>query len=250
MTTVVVAPMNEEMAGLRRRLIGPETAPPALGELPWAVHGRLAGRPVILAVTGDGEAHARRGIETVLAGVPVTRLIAVGVAGALSPDLAAETVVAARRVVREGGAPLLAEEEIARQAAACGARPGVAVTSSRLVTTPAAKAELYRRWAAPLPCQPPPPMVVDLESAVYAAAAERAGVPWLVLRAVSDSSFEEIPPFLEACRDPGGGVRRAAVVRYALTHPRVVPGLLRLARRVRRCAEALAVCVERLVAGL
>jgi adenosylhomocysteine nucleosidase len=247
MTTVIVAPLPEEMAALRRRLRG--GAPiPELRSLRWARAGRLAGRPVVLAVSGDGEARAQKGVEMLLSVLPIRRLIVVGVAGGLSPELAAGAVVAARRVVRIGEPPRVAPEELARKAVSCGARPGVAITTRELVCRPESKLELHRRWAPLIPCKPPPPMVVDLESFVYATAAERAGVPWLVLRAVSDTAWESLPTFLERCRDSGGSIRRGSVVRYALLHPQRLPDLLRMARRVEGCAEALATCAERLAA--
>jgi hypothetical protein len=82
--------------------------------------------------------------------------------------------------------------------------------------------------------------VVDLESASYAAAAQAARVPWLILRAISDTSEEALPALLNRCRDNGGAVRRAGVLRGLLSDPRPLPTLLRLRQRVEHCAPVLA----------
>lgn len=207
--------------------------------------GRLAGVPVVVGVTGDGELNARAGISALLAETSPSRLVALGVAGGLAPELRPGSLVVGRRVLRQGGAPLAAPESLAELASrATGAAVGVVVTAGRLLDTPASKAAFRERWAA----NGGLPAVVDLESAFYAAAAEEAGIPWVVMRCVSDAAFEELPGFLNRCRDAGGGVRRAAVLRRALARPGAIPSLLRMHRRVRRGGTLLADAVERLLA--
>jgi farnesyl-diphosphate farnesyltransferase len=84
--------------------------------------------------------------------------------------------------------------------------------------------------------------VIDTESSGWAAAAAKFGVPFVAIRAVFDPAEEKLPDFI------GEHVDRFAVVRHALTHPNVIPSLLRLRKRVRVCAEALAEVVARAVA--
>src|SRR5581483_8501759 len=76
--------------------------------------------------------------------------------------------------------------------------------------------------------------------AIYAAAAAAAGIPWLVVRAVSDTASEALPALLNRSRDDGGAVRRSSVVRGLLGDPGALPVLMSLRRRVRDGAEALA----------
>jgi nucleoside phosphorylase len=235
--TAVVAPMAEELAALARRLRG-APLPPLGKRPPFTVlgGGRIGHRRVLLAVTGDGREHARTGLEALLRRLPVERVVAVGVAGALSPDLAALEVVAARAVVDPAGRRWPAPEPPAP-----GLRSGLAVTAPELVLTAAAKGELYHRLASP------DTAVVDLESSVYATVAETARVPWSVLRAVSDTATEELPGFLNACRDAGGAVRRGRVALRALAAPRSIPRLVALHRRVQDCSTRLAAAVVALL---
>jgi hypothetical protein len=91
--------------------------------------------------------------------------------------------------------------------------------------------------------------VVDLESAAYAEAAAAERIPWLVLRAVSDTADEALPALLNRALDDGGAIRRGRVLAGLLGHPAALPQLLGLRRRVRASAEVLARGVEALLAA-
>ena len=256
--TAIVAAMPEEVAPLRARLIGARRLPvrgaAGSGEI---VLGQLDGVAVALAVTGDGARNAREGIAALLGHVDVERLIALGVAGALSRDLAEGALVVAEQVMLEGGGPgttLRADEALVESAArATGARRGVVVTSGRIADTVADKARLLDLVVEDGASSPPGGVgdatgrmaggsrsaVVDLESAGYIGAAARAGIPWVVLRAVRDPAAEALPGLLNRCRDEGGAVRRGSVVRGLLGDPGVLPALLGLRRRVQLGAGVL-----------
>lgn len=271
--TAVVAALPEEARGLFRRVQEGDAragGPQAEGAYEGASTeplplrrfrtGRLAGRPVAVAVTGDGPGNARRGSRALLEALPVERLLVVGVSGALRPDLVPGRLLVARQVVGPDGERWSADDETVDAAIrATGAAPSVLLTSRELATTPEARRSLRRREhaAGPEPeasedSRSPArdePDAVDLESAAFVAAAREADLPWAVLRIVSDAAHEVLPSYLETCRDGDGGVRRLAVALHAAIRPWSVPALLRLGRRVRRAAEPLAEAAERLVAA-
>ena len=230
--TAVVAALPEEIAPLRSRLTDVERrrAGPILLE-----SGRLDGRGVVLAVTGDGERNARAGVAALLAAARAERLIVIGVAGALSRGLGAAALVVAGRVTEERGKDLLGEAgEIGDVARATGARIAVVLSAAAIVDSAVEKQRLGGQIAAGLPA------VVDLESATYVAGAVAAGIPWLVLRAVSDTADESLPELLNRSRDAGGAVRRGRVLHGLLREPRALAPLLTMRGRVGRCAEVLA----------
>jgi hypothetical protein len=66
---------------------------------------------------------------------------------------------------------------------------------------------------------------------------------------VSDAAWEDLPLDFDALRRPDGGVSRPRVVVRALAHPSVIPGLVRLSRRVRCCADRLARFATQLLDG-
>ena len=250
--------MPEEVAPLRACLVGARRLPVRSGACGGEiVLGQLHGVSVALAVTGDGARNAREGIAALLGHVQVERLIALGVAGALSRDLIEGALVVAEQVMLEGGGPgttLRADEALVAVAArATGARRGVVMTAGRIADTVAEKQRLLGLVA---PAETAPPSaglgdavavtassgasaVVDLESAGYIGAAVRAGIPWVVLRAVSDTADEALPALLNRSRDEGGAVRRGSVVRGLLGDPGVLPALLGLRRRVQLGAGVL-----------
>ena len=262
----IVAAMPEEVTTVRTRLVELEAR--RLGQRTLRI-GRLDGAAVALLVTGDGERNARQGLADLL-GQPnalrIERLIVVGTAGALSPGLAPADLVVATHVVREPeeaslitGVEAAGPAWVASAARLLGARPAVVVTARRIADSALEKQRLWRVAAAAGAgaCTDTdgdsdrdndrddravgrlPTAVVDLESAIYAEMARAAGIPWLVVRAVSDTASEELPELLNRARDSGGAVRRTQVLRGLLGDPRALTRLLTLRGRVVRCAEAL-----------
>lgn len=211
--------------------------------------GRLAGTRLTVAVTGDGRRNARSGLEELLRTETVNRLFAVGVGGGLSPELEPCSLVLSGEVRFGVGGRMEPDPGFLEYASARSeARVGAVVTVDNIVDSPEKKRSLRRalrdagvghRGA-----------IADLESGHYARVAEREGVAWLVLRGVSDDASESIPSFLNDCRDEGGAVNRTSVMVRAALRPTSIPALLRLRRRVQRCAEKLAADLEGLVAGM
>lgn len=234
--TAIVAALPEELAPLRARVTGIERRRAGAGVVEM---GLLDGRRVALSVTGDGERNARAGVAALLAVSRAQQLVVIGVAGALSPGLDAAALVVASRVTDEAGNTVVGDAgQIAAVARATGGRTGVVLSAADLVDRPSEKQRLAERVGTDVPA------VVDLESATYVAAAVAAGIPWLVLRAVSDTAGEPLPELLNRSRDAGGAVRRAQVVLGLLRQPRALPVLLALRARVGRCAEVLAAAVS------
>jgi adenosylhomocysteine nucleosidase len=227
--------MPEELAPLRARLLAPTRS--QSGALA-VERGRLGGHDVALAATGDGARNARAGIAALLAAADGRVLVVLGVSGALSPALATADLVVASRVTDEDGHVHEADAtQVAATARATGGRPAAILSARKIVDT----AEEKRRLAAGLGDGL---AVVDLESASYVAAAEAAGIPWIVLRAVSDTADETLPPLLNRSLDVGGAVSRGRVLRGLISDPGALPTLLALRKRVGRCAEVLARAAE------
>ena len=238
MTIAIVAAMPEELAPLRARLSGPvRTQPTSLRAL-VVERGRLGGHDVALAATGDGARNAREGVAALLDSSGARALVVIGVSGALSPELATADLVVATRVVDAEGRAHEADAEAATAAAhATGARAAVIMSARRIADSVAEKRRLAQQAGGGL-------AVVDLESASYVAAADGAGIPWIVLRAVSDTAGEALPALLNRSLDAGGAVSRGRVLRGLLGDPGALPLLLTLRKRVAECALVLARAAE------
>jgi adenosylhomocysteine nucleosidase len=263
--TAIVAAMEEEVAGVRARLVGARSATVVGARVTL---GRLGAARVALAVTGDGARHARIGLSGLLAAQPVSRIVVVGVAGGLSATLDVGALVIADRILDEADGSVYPADAVLVEsvAAACGARRGVVVTATRIADSVEEKRRLLAlataATAATATATTPTTLtltpaataattaVVDLESAVFAAIARRAQLPWVVLRAVSDTAADALPALLNQSRHEDGAVRRSSVVWGLLTQPRALLPLLALRERVSTCAGHLADAVDRTMVAL
>lgn len=231
---LVLCPLPEEAAGVVLRLEGRAAADPAHGPRAWS--GRLGGREALVRVTGDGPGRAA---AAGAAAVGVDAVVIAGVAGALTPDLCRGDLVAATEVYDEASGARAGGPGGRQVAAAVGALPAPVLTARRIAPHPDARRRLRAAWI-------PAPAVVDLETWPLVDAATRAGLPWAVLRAVSDTFGEGLPRYLEACRRADGSVDRAAVARAALARPWTLAALARLRRGLADCAAVLGTACERL----
>lgn len=234
----LVAALKEELLPICRRLQDSQTQHHRTGKV---ILGSLSGHRIVAKVTGEGEVLARIGISNLLAEIPVKAVVVLGVAGALSPDLGIGEIVAATEISDASGeAPKPDRDLLELACQASGVVRGSVISHREIAVDPMSKKRLWQeggRRAAQL---------VDLESSSYARCAAERGIPYLVLRAVSDGHDEALPMDLNRYRKHDGSLDRRRIVRFAILHPSVVPELLHLRERVQDCAVRLADVVESL----
>ena len=206
------AAMDIELAGLRRLL----EAEPASGDAPGVSRGRIAGKQVVLVETGVGPERARMAAEAVCDHCRPAAVISLGFAGALRAGLRAGDIVLTKAVCK----PLTGElantgmlerlpADPALMAAATRAaarahlrwRQGESLTLAQPLVDAAAK----RRAASAFPVD-----IVEMESYAIARAAAGHAVPFVALRAISDTAEESIEGFadLAASKDRGRAMLR------------------------------------------
>jgi adenosylhomocysteine nucleosidase len=229
---LVVTAMAEELAAVLRRLGTVDAERVGRGTV---FRTRWAHPSLVVASTGDGAPRAEARARELADAFRPTALLGVGLAGALSPELARLDLVASERV-RNGGEEIPAVDPllltIARSA---GARPATLVTVSSPLVSPDQKKTLAESAAAAGGVA-----AVDMESAGWARGAAAAGVPFVVVRAISDTASDSLPDYLADCVGANGGIRRSAVIARALARPGSIRTLWRLRRRTTACAERLA----------
>jgi adenosylhomocysteine nucleosidase len=207
------------------------------------IRARIGGSDVVLTVTGDGAESAWRGAEALCDAVRPAALIGAGMAGALTPGLSVGDLLVALRVLDEAGdAPAPDARLVAKALAAGNALPGTLRTVARPAVSSAEKAHLAKSLGVE------GVSAVDMESSAWARAAAARGVPYIVVRSISDASDEDLPEYLARCVGEDGRMRRSTVVAYAALRPRTIPALLRMRRRMARCGETLAVFLQTLLA--
>lgn len=181
------------------------------------------------------------GAEHVIAGEQPRLVISCGLAGGLDPSLRTGDLVLATSVCDETGDRVTVREDVlgtARRALATHApiAEGEVLCATRVL----ARADDKRSLARPGRC------AVDLESWAVARAADRARLPWLVLRVIVDPRDLDLPPF------PIGPRARylGAALGHALGGPRRMRDLVRLGLFTRTALQALRRAVGALVPEL
>ncbi len=232
MAILYVASESMELEPLAQRLTG-------LRKLKWPVdyayEGIWEGRRIMLAANGAGPRLAAHAVEIAIRAVTAADLssskletiISTGFCGALDPALEVSQIIVATEV--------LDLQSQSRFAASSITSPNNTVTSGVIVSQDrvaqnAAEKQTLHAWGA---------IAVDMEAAAVAARAKRAGLPFACIKVVSDRAGESFGLDLNRMRSTDGHIRRGKISYYALTHPKVIPELLRLKRRTEGAAKVL-----------
>ena len=177
-----------------------------------------------LAVTGMGP-RAASSVATRMIEPTRPRLVVIaGLAGALSGALQPGDLVIPERVIDSVTGRIY-------ERAASIKKTGRLVTVDRVVTRPTDKASLRDRFEA---------AAADMESAAIAAVCESQGIPWLCVRAISDSASQRLPARIDRLVDDEGTPLLGRAIGHAITHPMDIPALIRLGRQTRLATETLA----------
>ena len=177
-----------------------------------ARRGRLDGREVVVAAAGVGKVRAATTATLLLERLGCRALVLSGVAGGLSAELGiADLVIATRvvdidygritdagRVIYQPGTPPLPgtrpdpgyrlPADLERRVRARVADAGIAVAFGTIVCADAflasasVREELAAAWSA---------LAIEMEGSAVCGVAERFGIPWLIVRALSDRAGEE-----------------------------------------------------------
>jgi adenosylhomocysteine nucleosidase len=194
-----------------------------------------------LLETGEGVANAKRRLESWLEQRAPRAVLSVGFAGALSSSLQVGDLVIAGdirdSINQPDGNLLSAAREVQ---IGVPVHLGVAFTSHEILW----KAESKRALAGSLGANEIG--FVDMESTAIAGVCASRGVPFLIIRSISDLLDEDLPLDFNQYRTRDGRVDPARVVKAALFRPAAFKGLFELRKRSKLCAERMAEFVHRL----
>ncbi len=188
-------------------------------EAPAAVPG------AVVVVGGVGAENSRRAAQQLLLLHPLTALISVGYAGALSPDLGVGDVVVDTTVA-----------EWQQRARAAGATLGGVTTAASVITSRAERAALAASTGA---------VAVDMESAAIAEVARVAGLPFASVKAVTDTTARDLVLDYNACRRSHGGLHIPRLLWSAVRTPQGVAELRQLWYASRIASRNLRTIVSR-----
>jgi adenosylhomocysteine nucleosidase len=209
------------------RKIGIVTGLKSEARLAQGAAARLgAGRTYIeVACDGPGSAAAGEAASRLLDG-GARILVSCGLAGGLGNALDTGAIVLPRRILSADGKPLQSDSASA-DAIAFALASAVKISREdmlgldRAVTTPADKAALAAAAGA---------VAVDMESHAIARVADAAGIPFVVLRVISDPARRAIPAVALKGMAPDGSLRPLAVLAALAKEPKALRELSLLAR--------------------
>jgi len=185
---------------------------------------------VTVFLTGMALRGAEPGLSFLLGQSPDVCICA-GLAGGLRSSLKVGEIIAAQSVLAASGdSPRNCAEELVQLAARDGATlvPRL-LTSGKVLSTARMKAE-----AAPVAD------AVDMETFPLLAKTGEKRIPTVVVRAVSDTSAQDLPLDFDRVANSQGAVSFAALAGQLLRRPARLPALVRFGRQSKRAAEHLA----------
>jgi len=203
---------------------------------------RVISRPDIVTVVGGSHSHtlAQR-IRAALDG-GARRVLSIGICGALCPTLEVGDCVVATEVVsgseRFATHPHWTKELLGSLP---HARPVVIAGSDKIVAHRWEKDRVHRETKA---------SAADMESHIAGQVARERGLPFAVVRVVSDSARQSLPPAALTAMSGSGQVDVKAVLRSILAQPGQLPALVRTAWESEKAFRALFGCRHILSPGL
>lgn len=210
--------------------------------------GTLPGcaKPLRIVVSGVGSEKAAKAVECLVTGGLLEHVVICGYAGGLAASFGAGALILADSVLSESGIALSASRPLLHLAshvpyAAVKPQTGTLLTSRRVLVTANEKRAARARTCAD---------AVDMESAGAAGAAERHGLPWIAVRAMTDGPDDDMPLDFNLLADAEGTVTPERVLRSTAAQPWKIPALIRLGVRSATAATHLAQFLAAYLQGL
>jgi len=193
--------------------------------------------------TGEGIVNVERHLESWLEKRNARTVLSIGFAGALSQSLKAGDLVIAEEV---RNASVLPDAKLLTAARRVSTGDpwihfGVALTSNEILWNAQSKRVLAESLTVN------EIGAVDMESKAIASVCGKRGLPFLVVRSITDLLDEDLPLDFNQYRNCDGRVDSKRVIKAALLRPGVIRGLWQLRKRSQLCAERMAEFVGRLV---
>lgn len=193
---------------------------------------------VVVGISKEAELARGKNINVVISGADPSRLqqalkslnpekvraiISYGVAGGLDPEYRPGDVIVPRAVVM-GGKRWETDAFLSSQFAGqivgqnIVVHDGVLVGSNEVIMNPKAKKDIHDQTGA---------AAVDMESHIAAQYAEDVGVPFAVVRVISDPAERTLPSVTRNSIKPNGDIRIFRIIGKLLYHPWQLPDLIR-----------------------
>ena len=198
-----------------------------------------------VAVSGVGAKNSAEAVEKLLAtpGLPFEFILLCGFGGGLHPSLQYNAIAIASSVITYRERKIVNEVKANADALQTFFHSpmspenlGKLVSSDCVLVTQVDKEIVEAQTGG---------LFVDMESAGAVEVLEKAGVPWVALRVITDTSLVDLPLDFNQFAKVDGNPDVRKIVLHVLRHPRLIPALLSFGRKTRMSAVYLAFFLER-----
>ena len=213
----ILGAVKEEIAGIKGRMKIDQRH--KFGKTD-AWQGTFEDNPIVLARTGIGKKRAGEALTAVLDNFPIQMVISIGYAGGTHPDLKTGDLLIADRVLtapKDGQPPeeIPVTANLADKAANLKVKDefslykGSLITVDAVVHRPEEKKTLGETYGA---------MALDMETSTLAKIAADKDLPFLSVRAISDTLDQELVD-VSSFMEKDGEISKLKAGWYVLTHP-------------------------------
>ncbi len=221
----IIGAIKDEIAGIKKEMQMTHTLSWQTGN---AFVGEWRGVPIVLVRSGMGRERARRALVEIADKWDLKEVISIGYAGALDPSLEVGDLVVADKVVGMDSAGPAEEmktysldKEIFNTTEAV--RQRILLTVDRIAATPQEKKELREKYSA---------VAVDMETSALAEEAQTRNLPFISVRAITDTADQELIDCSHLVAE-NGDVSKLKASWHVLTHPGDLKGMIDLGKQAK-----------------
>jgi len=233
----VIGALKDEIAEVKGRMSVEDSV--RLGSA-HAFKGSWHGQSLLLLRSGMGKPRARDALLQAMARFPLSMVISIGYAGGLRPGLREGELVIADTIFdshTESGnlpppLPALDKTLVDRAMALCPDIPshrGGLLTVDEAVCKPEEKQALGNRY---------PVLAIDMETAGLLPVAMQNHLPFLSVRAITDTVEQELINF-SSCATESGEISKIKAGWHILTHPGTIPKIRKLHGHCQKATQNL-----------
>lgn len=203
-------------------------------------------KTLVLAYSGAGASNAETAAKLLIS-QGATRLMSWGCAAALSPNLQSGNLVLADGLIDAEGITLTVNVDWYKQVKIAleklggqtnfALRSGDLLESKTLVSTSHDKQQLHDKTHA---------VALDMESIAVAKVSKAHDLPFLAIRAIADPVTMNLPAAVSHALNEQGDVELSKLLRFVLTHPAELKGLIVLGRQFNAAKNTLKLVAKEL----
>ncbi len=215
----IIGAIKDEIAGIKKEMQITDTLRWPTGN---AFVGEWQGRTIVLIRSGMGCDRARRALAEMAKKFELEQVISIGYAGALDPALkVGELVVADQVVYYETMKNYSLDKELLSMMPE--ARRGTLLTVDSLAAKPQEKKALREKYSA---------VAVDMETSALAEKAQARNIPFISVRAITDTADQELIDCSYLVEEDGE-VSKLKAGWHVLTHPGDMKGMIELGQHAK-----------------